>query len=286
MMDTITELDNAVSGTAQQGELSLAVCEAVKAMPSIPKRGEMNMHGRKYKYATVEDMLSVVVPALAEHGVRLQQMPIMHGDASWLLTRLDHGESGQWSRYLTPLPYNPDPQRYGSNITYMRRYTLMCVLGIAPCEDDDGATGGGSPRQPAKPRQTRRKPQPKQQQKTAEPASDDLNDGIDYLRSAMGKQPLSELTAPHRKRAIEKVKKSYALGYFARNAKQQLDGVDNPLEALIGESSRRANNLLHDVTSGGGVITNELQDLQVIISDGGADAFYAACEVIDRLADI
>jgi hypothetical protein len=54
-----------------------------------------------------------------------------------VLTRLVHS-SGQWmqDRVSTMLPTG-DPQAVGSAVTYLRRYALQSVAGIAP-EDDDG----------------------------------------------------------------------------------------------------------------------------------------------------
>jgi hypothetical protein len=58
-----------------------------------------------------------------------------------VLTRLVH-KSGQWmeDRVSTLLPHG-DPQAVGSAITYLRRYALQSVAGIAP-EDDDGNGSG------------------------------------------------------------------------------------------------------------------------------------------------
>lgn len=54
-----------------------------------------------------------------------------------VLTRLTHS-SGQWmeDEVSTMLPTG-DPQAVGSAITYLRRYALQSVAGVAP-EDDDG----------------------------------------------------------------------------------------------------------------------------------------------------
>jgi hypothetical protein len=73
----------------------------------------------------------------AKHGLSLVQMPeYINGDV-FLTTRLLHS-SGEWMESDYPIkPVKPDPQGYGSAITYARRYCLMAVAGIAP-EDDDG----------------------------------------------------------------------------------------------------------------------------------------------------
>ena len=59
-----------------------------------------------------------------------------------VLTRLLHA-SGQWleDEVSTMLPTG-DPQAVGSAITYLRRYALQAVVGVAP-EDDDAETAQG-----------------------------------------------------------------------------------------------------------------------------------------------
>jgi hypothetical protein len=60
-----------------------------------------------------------------------------------VLTRITHA-SGQWMEdsVSTMLPTG-DPQSVGSAITYLRRYALQSVAGIAP-EDDDGEKAHGN----------------------------------------------------------------------------------------------------------------------------------------------
>lgn len=62
-----------------------------------------------------------------------------------VVTRLFH-KSGQWieDRVSSLLPHG-DPQAVGSAITYLRRYALQSVAGIAP-EDDDGNDASGRDR--------------------------------------------------------------------------------------------------------------------------------------------
>jgi hypothetical protein len=61
-----------------------------------------------------------------------------------VLTRVVHA-SGQWmeDRVSTMLP-NANPQSVGSAITYLRRYALQSVIGIAP-EDDDAEAAEDRP---------------------------------------------------------------------------------------------------------------------------------------------
>jgi hypothetical protein len=62
--------------------------------------------------------------------------------------------SGEWLKATANLKLaKQDPQGQGSAYTYMRRYALSGILGLATDEDDDGNTAS-APRQTAqKPRQ-------------------------------------------------------------------------------------------------------------------------------------
>jgi ERF superfamily len=70
-----------------------------------------------------------------------------------VLTRLMHS-SGQWLEDTTStmLP-NADPQAVGSAITYLRRYALAAVAGVAP-EDDDAEAAHTASRAQALPKST------------------------------------------------------------------------------------------------------------------------------------
>lgn len=63
-------------------------------------------------------------------------------------TRLLHS-SGQWlEETASCMLATGDPQAVGSAITYLRRYALQSVAGVAP-EDDDGEEAMGRPTAPA-----------------------------------------------------------------------------------------------------------------------------------------
>jgi hypothetical protein len=54
-----------------------------------------------------------------------------------LVTRLIH-ESGEFIESEMILPSHPEPQKFGSLITYYKRYQLQALLGVNTEEDDDG----------------------------------------------------------------------------------------------------------------------------------------------------
>jgi hypothetical protein len=139
--ETITKLAEALA--AAQGELQNA------------EKDEKNPHYGN-QYASLAMVSNTLRGPFAKHGLSLVQMPeYINGDVV-LTTRLLHS-SGEWMESEYPIrPTKPDPQGYGSAITYARRYCSMAVAGIAP-EDDDGNEASRPTPQPS-----RQQPQPKQ----------------------------------------------------------------------------------------------------------------------------
>lgn len=97
------------------------------------------------KYATLASVYNACRPALAKHKVAVIQVPfnLPEGDIG-IATLLAH-PSGEWIKgrlYCKPSKY--DAHGVGSVLTYMRRYSLSAMVGVAP-EDDDGNAGVGKP---------------------------------------------------------------------------------------------------------------------------------------------
>lgn len=93
-----------------------------------------------YKYADLGDILPVVGPLLAKHGLSWSSKPARGEDGDLLLRyRLLHS-SGEADGDEMPLGVerNCKPQELGSAITYARRYALTAQLNLATDEDDDG----------------------------------------------------------------------------------------------------------------------------------------------------
>jgi hypothetical protein len=94
-----------------------------------------NSH-QKYAYATIQDICNAVTPALRKNKVRV----IHYADKDLLYTRLIHYPTGQWCQDVRMMENEkPGNQGKGSAQTYMRKYALLALCGIAPEEDDDGA---------------------------------------------------------------------------------------------------------------------------------------------------
>lgn len=104
-----------------------------KALKPIVK-DDVNPHF-KNKYFDINSLLAVVKPILSEHGLVLIQ-PL---DGNALRTIL-YDADGESISSVVNLPDIQDPQKLGSAISYMRRYSLVSLLAIEGDEDDDGNT--------------------------------------------------------------------------------------------------------------------------------------------------
>src|SRR5271170_44596 len=99
----------------------------------------------KSKYASLENVIDTVRPHLAKHGLSVSQFP----DGDGLTTILMHS-SGEWLSAPSKMtPKDATPQGQGSAITYLRRYALSAVLGLATEDDDDGNAASAPAKAPA-----------------------------------------------------------------------------------------------------------------------------------------
>ena len=95
----------------------------------------------KSKYADLASIIEAIRVPLADNGLSFAQFPAGEGG---LTTILMH-ESGEWIEETFAMkPVDNKPQTMGSAITYMRRYALSAMLGIATEEDDDGNKASGT----------------------------------------------------------------------------------------------------------------------------------------------
>ena len=119
----------------------------------------------KSVYAELASVLDACTAALTKNGFAIIQPVVAVNGEAYLLTRLIH-KSGEWLQSSVPLTTldsikntvadtpapsaglgvgdegkkkkSPGVQALGSEITYMRRYCLSSLLGIAADDDDDG----------------------------------------------------------------------------------------------------------------------------------------------------
>jgi hypothetical protein len=127
-----------------RGPLFKAMAEARKHFKSLntdAKADVTNKEGKflySFKYSPLDVVLDALEPGLSAAGIALMQ-PF---DGDTLYTIVACGDSSMTVE--TPLPQWDTPQHLGSLLTYLRRYQVKGVFGVADSEDDDGNAASGN----------------------------------------------------------------------------------------------------------------------------------------------
>lgn len=116
-------------------ELATALAKAQGEM-TLASEDKVNPHF-KSSYASLGSVWDACRIPLSKNGLSIIQNPQVENGELFLVTMLLHS-SGQWMKSKMPVTNAKNtPQALGSCITYMRRYALSSMVGIAPGDDDD-----------------------------------------------------------------------------------------------------------------------------------------------------
>ena len=156
-------MDAKTNTLGTHGTLAAALAAAQAQMSNVLKDSQ-NPHFRS-SFASLAAVREVVVPALAAQGIAVVQMPGNDDSGRVTITTvLLHGEEqlhcGTVATTATVRGGN-EAQALGSALTYLRRYALSAIAGVAQ-EDDDGNASG--PRGEERPRHREPSPRPPQRQ--------------------------------------------------------------------------------------------------------------------------
>lgn len=112
-----------------------------------PTKNSTNPHF-KNKYADLAEVLRTVLPTFSKHGLSIVQSTGFDATTNTVQvsTVIAHAAGGFISSEARCIPGRADAQGIGAATTYLRRYSLSAMTGVAQ-EDDDGnaarfATGG------------------------------------------------------------------------------------------------------------------------------------------------
>lgn len=91
----------------------------------------------KSKYASLNAHLALIKPIFSKHGLAILQFPVGDVESVGINTIIIHNEGGRIEENVfIPCPQGMDGQKAGSVFSYLRRYALASVAGVAT-EDDD-----------------------------------------------------------------------------------------------------------------------------------------------------
>ena len=135
--------------------LSGALAEAQKGYNPVKRTEHVGYDtksgAKNYNYAPLDEVIDAVKEALSVNGLAFTQLTRRDGQDIMLDTFLIHS-SGEWlSGEMLVGSVALTPQALGSALTYMRRYSLSAILGIASEEDDDAKEAEQSKKIPKPP---------------------------------------------------------------------------------------------------------------------------------------
>lgn len=190
-----------------------ALVKAQSKIPTIEKDKTANAGTYTYKYVSYSSITEAIKEPLEENG--LAHFSIRSKDAEGidrLVTILIH-ESGEQIEHSQPVPNFTKPQDYGAWLTYMRRYQLSALLGLAADEDVDA-----------------------KEVETVESNTLGISDVIWYIREEIELEINSEIFLPH----ITKDKNITNIALFPAN---QLTKLQNAIEQVKTQKARDAKTL-------------------------------------------
>ncbi|MEE8323215.1 MAG: ERF family protein [Candidatus Bathyarchaeia archaeon] len=137
-------------------ELSKALIKASMNFVE-PKKTAVNHFN---KYAPLESIRRAVIKPLLENGLTVVQFPCDGEDGTVSISTMLLHSSGQYiENQVKVKPSKPDPQGVGGAITYLRRYSYVSILGLAPEDEDDDGNAASTP--PKSAHVTGKKPAPR-----------------------------------------------------------------------------------------------------------------------------
>jgi hypothetical protein len=122
-----------------------ALVAALTDMPTITTDQTADTGTYKYRYASLAHILDTVRPVLGRHGLAVSQ-PSATSDAGDLvvMTTVLHRSGSAFTSGELRARMPQTPQQMGSLLSYLRRYQLVALLGLA-VEDDDGKSAQDVP---------------------------------------------------------------------------------------------------------------------------------------------
>ena len=176
----------------------------------------------QYAYAPLDEILKACRPALAENGLAIVQLLETNDDGQPALrTELLHAAGGLVGSSF-PFVAPESPQQLGSLLTYLRRYAITALLGIAAEEDDEGQAAKHTPtaRSSPKPTAAQKKAKAELLERLAE-----LDPSVDWAGTAndIAGKPARELTREDADRVLDELRRSVGL-------LEEIAGEDIPFE--------------------------------------------------------
>lgn len=131
-----------------------AECPVIVKTKAVAEKGGS---GVRYRYAPLDEIVTQVKPLLLKHGFSYSLTTDIHGSNVKAIMKLTHAAGhSQISEFQVPIDpkaYMNDQQKFGSALTFAKRYAFTNALGILTADEDTDARGRAD-RRPAGPNVT------------------------------------------------------------------------------------------------------------------------------------
>ena len=118
-----------------QSKLYASLISAIAETKDVHADSSNPFH--KNKYASLGAHLSAIKPVFAKHGLAIVQLPMSDMGMIGVSTKVIHKDGGSLSEFIgVPANAEMTGQQAGALISYLRRYALASIAGVAT-EDDD-----------------------------------------------------------------------------------------------------------------------------------------------------
>lgn len=235
--------------------LAQALAKAQMEMPVIERSRTVSVRMQNgasaggtytFKYAPLDEIFSKIRPVLGKHGLSLSQLINSDEKGMVIETFLMHA-SGQHIVSVARLPSVPSkPQDLGGLITYMRRYAIQCIVGIAAEENDADEMSEAAP--------TVKQPRAKKPEPPASPPPPPASAATPLDDKTF--QIVEIPTAPQIKTGENNGKPWKVWGYTSPKAGIRLGTFDTKFGALLEEAAEQGIelNITYEITPKGGNI--------------------------------
>ncbi len=132
-------------------KLVQALAKAQGEIGDIPRNRTVTVQPRsggqpyQFKYATLSAIIDAIRKPLSNNGLAYTQIISHDADTGYYILTTTLWFGNQFLSSKTPIiAEGQTNQQFGSALTYMKRYALAAILGIAADEDDDGNAADGN----------------------------------------------------------------------------------------------------------------------------------------------
>lgn len=127
-----------------------ALAKFQQEVPAISKESSAGAGKFRYKYGSLPHIIEQIKPHLKSAGLCFAQPIVCREGIEYIDTLLIHAKSGNTLSSEIELPKVSfqgmnEVQSKGAIITYLRRYSLMSILGLVTDDDDTDAQGTTEP---------------------------------------------------------------------------------------------------------------------------------------------